>query len=202
MSEYPPAVYRVLEYAESYTPQAELESKLTEAITFCLYSGLVRLQRFEAQHRCHRPLSTHKGPPPASWVNSWPQLQLTDQGAAALALHRLTKKTADPQVTESSEQPAEDLPSEELSSVTVWHQGGKSYSLSKGRPIVVSTEEHNVLTAFLNNCRALDTKELQKFAANPSRVVAQLEKKFPGSVQKPSRKGEGYIIQVRPVLKP
>jgi hypothetical protein len=81
---------------------------------------------------------------------------------------------------------------------TVWHHGERSYSFDGSLPVVVSQEEANILTAFLEEHAALDTKTLEdKGVSNVSRVIKQLEEKFPHAVRKPQRKGEGYYICVR-----
>jgi hypothetical protein len=81
---------------------------------------------------------------------------------------------------------------------TVYHHGEHSYSLGDTPPVVVTTEEHYALQAFMTTRRALDTKELQQRVSNPCRIMKQLDRKFPGAAQRPGRKGDGYYIRVLP----
>jgi hypothetical protein len=65
-------------------------------------------------------------------------------------------------------------------------------------PTVVPTEQHNILRAFLDRDIALDTAALKKVGAgNVTKIANAIESKFPGSVRRPKRKGEGYVIRVR-----
>jgi hypothetical protein len=79
---------------------------------------------------------------------------------------------------------------------TLYHHSDRSYSLAGGTPTVVSPEEHNILCAFLKAGGALDTRALEKHASNAARIIRQLDKKFPGAVRRPQKKGEGYYIRV------
>lgn len=79
---------------------------------------------------------------------------------------------------------------------TVTYHGDKSYSLN-GPPIVVSHQEDIVLREFLECQRALATQVLQRCVENPSRVIKQLEEKFPTAVRRPQKKGDGYFIRVQ-----
>jgi hypothetical protein len=84
----------------------------------------------------------------------------------------------------------------------LWYHGGLSYSADGERPKKVSKQQHNVLTAFLDSKQALDTRSLKNLGvANPTKVVGQLAKKFPGTVDTPDRKRDGYFIRVRPLFK-
>jgi hypothetical protein len=80
----------------------------------------------------------------------------------------------------------------------IYHHGERSYSLGDNPPVVVTTEEHRVLRAFGTKKRALDTKEILEYVENPSRIMAQLDRKFPGAVRRPGRKGDGYYVRVEP----
>lgn len=79
----------------------------------------------------------------------------------------------------------------------IYHNGNNSYALAGGSPVVVTQEEHQVLTAFRDAKAALSTKNLEKTAANISRIMYRLAEKFPRSVRFPARKGEGYFVDVR-----
>jgi hypothetical protein len=86
----------------------------------------------------------------------------------------------------------------------IYQHGSRSYSIDGSQPVTVSREEDNALTAFAKARASLDTKGLEKEGvSNPSRVMNQLSKKFPGKIQKPGRgqKGKGYYVCVRPARK-
>jgi hypothetical protein len=78
----------------------------------------------------------------------------------------------------------------------ILYYGERAYSIN-AKPVVVTTEEHNLLQCFLDRRIALATDDLEKVVANAARVIGQLEKRFPGAVQRPKRKGEGYSLRVR-----
>ena len=63
--------------------------------------------------------------------------------------------------------------------------------------MVVTPEEHGILNLFCDRPAALDTKALTRGATNPSKVINQIDSKFPRRVRKPKKKGEGYFIPVR-----
>src|SRR5262249_46340428 len=44
----------------------------------------------------------------------------------------------------------------------VWYHGGRSYSTDGQTPVLVSAEQHNALSAFLDRDQALETKVLEK----------------------------------------
>jgi hypothetical protein len=80
---------------------------------------------------------------------------------------------------------------------TVWYHGERAYSADGRTPTVVSVEQHNILQAFLDRDIALDTPALQTVGvSNVSKVMTAIEKRFPGTVQQPERKGAGYRIRV------
>ncbi len=84
--------------------------------------------------------------------------------------------------------------------IAILYHGGQSYSMEGKDPINVSPTEHSVLQAFLVSNRALVTKELEQWAANPSKTMAMLAKKFPGAIRIPGKdqKGNGYFARVKP----
>jgi hypothetical protein len=79
----------------------------------------------------------------------------------------------------------------------VWKYGERSYSIDGRSPVVVSVQMAAILDAFLAAGAALDTPTLEKHVENVSRVIDQLEARFPGAVRQPKRKGEGYYIRVQ-----
>jgi hypothetical protein len=79
----------------------------------------------------------------------------------------------------------------------IWYDGERSYSMDNAQPIVVSATEHAVLQEFLGSDAARDTAALKELAENPSKVIGQLAKKFPGAVRRPAAKGDGYFILVK-----
>jgi hypothetical protein len=84
------------------------------------------------------------------------------------------------------------------STPTVWYHGGRSYSLDGQTPILSSREQHNALQAFLDRSEALDTRALQNNSvSNAADVMGKIDKKWPGTVQPPKSKGDGYYIRVR-----
>ena len=93
--------------------------------------------------------------------------------------------------TDSSSQVSLDL--------TIQHHGARSYSFGGKPPIVVTREEAGVLSVFAaSGGAALNTKDLEKHVSNVSRIMGQLDIKFPGAVRRPDHKGEGYYIHVEP----
>jgi hypothetical protein len=85
--------------------------------------------------------------------------------------------------------------------VTVWHHGGRSYSIDGHAPVVVSRTEAIVLTAFMEARAALDTRALENRIDHVSRILKNLRLKFPGAVRAPGgKKGVGYYICVRAAL--
>jgi hypothetical protein len=62
--------------------------------------------------------------------------------------------------------------------------------------VVVSAGAAYVLEAFAKDQKALETRALEKLVPNVTRVIDQIEAKFPGAVRRPGRKGEGYFIRV------
>jgi hypothetical protein len=83
---------------------------------------------------------------------------------------------------------------------TVWYHGGRSYSADGRTHSLVSTEQHNALSAFLDCDQSLDTKALEKKGiSNVSSVMQKLAKRFGDAVRTPKKKGEGYYIRVRTV---
>lgn len=86
-------------------------------------------------------------------------------------------------------------------SPTIWYHGGQSYSRDGIRPIRVSTEQHNILNAFLGGNEAFDTDTLSdKGVSNVTTVIVKLAKKFgDDAVRRPDDKGDGYFIRVRPL---
>jgi len=87
---------------------------------------------------------------------------------------------------------------ESRADATIWYHGERSYSTDGTTPVVVTNEQHNFLTAFLDKDAALDTAALTKAGvSNVSRVTKALQKRFPIALRKPTAKGEGYYIRVR-----
>jgi hypothetical protein len=83
---------------------------------------------------------------------------------------------------------------------TVWYHGGRSYSADGQTHSLVSPEQHNALSAFLDCDQSLDTKALEKKGiSNVSSVMQKLAKRFGDAVRTPKNKGEGYFIRVRTV---
>jgi hypothetical protein len=80
---------------------------------------------------------------------------------------------------------------------TIHHHGNRSYSLGNWAPIIVTAEEHSALRAFAEHRAALNTKALEGYVSNVSRIMGQLVRKFPGAVRRPVRKGDGYYIEVK-----
>jgi hypothetical protein len=76
--------------------------------------------------------------------------------------------------------------------------GNRSYSIDGVKPIVVTSEENSVLQAFTTSKAAMTTKQLEKHVANVCRVMKRLDKRFPGAVLFPKRKGDGYYVNVCP----
>lgn len=86
-----------------------------------------------------------------------------------------------------------------LDSGTVYHHGGKSYSLGAHSPVVVSDEENAILQAFLRVNGAMSTSDLGGPRVNVSRIVGQLDGKFGDeAVSRPGIRGPGYYIRIRP----
>jgi hypothetical protein len=82
--------------------------------------------------------------------------------------------------------------------IIVWYHGGRSYSTNQVTPVLVRTEQHNALGAFLDGKEAKDTKTLEKAGvSNVTTVMNALAERFPGAVRRPKRKGEGYFVRVR-----
>jgi hypothetical protein len=82
---------------------------------------------------------------------------------------------------------------------TVWHHGNRSYSLDGHNPVTVSDQQNAALAAFLSAGTALDTRTLETCGiSNVSRVMAEIEERFPGTVRKPVHRGEGYFVRVLP----
>jgi hypothetical protein len=79
---------------------------------------------------------------------------------------------------------------------TLWHHGDRGYAAEGCDPVLVSREAAHVLEAFAKAQTALETRILRKIVANVTRVLGQIEAKFPGAVRWPARKGEGYFIRV------
>jgi hypothetical protein len=85
---------------------------------------------------------------------------------------------------------------------TIWYHGDKSYSTTGSNPLAVSTEQHNLLKAFLDKEAALDTKTLRRAGVeNVARTVSRLADKFGTSaVRRPARRGDGYFVRVRTLV--
>jgi hypothetical protein len=85
---------------------------------------------------------------------------------------------------------------------TIWYHGNNSYSADGGNPKVVSNEQHNLLSAFLDKEVALDTKALQKAGVeNVAAAVGRIADKFgAAAIRRPAKKGDGYFIRVRTLL--
>jgi hypothetical protein len=82
--------------------------------------------------------------------------------------------------------------------VTLWHHSERCYSAEGCDPVVVSVGVAFVLNAFAKAQAALETRTLRKIVANVTRVIDQIDERFPGAVRRPARKGEGYFIRVLP----
>jgi hypothetical protein len=122
------------------------------------------------RHECYRHLCKYS---------------LTESGKDALAELRISQAAVEKKT-----------PPDAL--VTIWFHGEQSYSTDEKTPINVSNEQHNALKAFLDKNQALDTPALEKAGiTNVSKVMTALDKRFPGAVQKPQHKGDGYYIRVR-----
>ena len=65
MSEHPLSVYRVLELAEAYTPEADIPDELTDALTFCIARGWAHIKPVAA-------LLDPNNSPDESWHRSGP----------------------------------------------------------------------------------------------------------------------------------
>jgi hypothetical protein len=89
-------------------------------------------------------------------------------------------------------------PQRVLEAIIIWSHGNRSYSTDQKTPILVSAEQHNTLTAFLDKNEAKDTKTLEKAGvSNVTTVMNAIAEKFPGAVRRPGSKGEGYFVRVR-----
>jgi len=86
---------------------------------------------------------------------------------------------------------------EQTDTKTIWSHGDRCYSFLGSRPGKVPRAWDDVLKAFVDGNIALDTSDLEEHASNPSSVIANLAKRFPGAVEKPMHKGAGYFIRVR-----
>jgi hypothetical protein len=94
---------------------------------------------------------------------------------------------------------------------TVWYHGEHVYSADMtGRdPVVVTDEEHDVLTAFARKQIAMTRADIEKSAnvTNAPRIMKQLAKRYHGrfaaAVRRPGVKGKGgYFVRVRPLAQP
>jgi hypothetical protein len=66
----------------------------------------------------------------------------------------------------------------------------------------VSNEQDDALKAFEETQASLDTKALENKVNNVSRVMKQINERFPGSVRMPQKKGDGYFVRVVPAGSP
>jgi hypothetical protein len=147
-----------------------------------------------------------------AWPWTWPdlppippvKLDALDRAAADLegeVNKALAALDAPPDLAQVNGRPSAEPPPCAPPTV-IWHHGGRSYSTDGETPKKLSAQQHNALTAFLDSKQALDTASLKTLnVANPSKVIAQLAGKFPGAVQPPGEKGEGYFIRVRSLPK-
>jgi hypothetical protein len=114
--------------------------------------------------------------------------------AANVLLENFKKRILSPQ---NADKDADNLP-------TIWYHGEKSYSTDGNIPVIVSSEQHNLLKAFLDGKIALDTEALSnKGVCNVAAVVDKIVEQFgAGPVRRPGRrKGSGYYIRVRTLKK-
>jgi hypothetical protein len=82
-----------------------------------------------------------------------------------------------------------------LTKPVIWYHGDRCYSLDGQRRKSVPKGEHDILQRFLDRDIALTGKELP--SSNPSAAVSKLIEKFPGTIDRPPEKGDGYVIRVR-----
>jgi hypothetical protein len=104
---------------------------------------------------------------------------------------------------DDDQEAADNLPivDETADLTTIFYHAGKNsrtYSANAARPILMPSEAHNFLQAFLDCDEAKDTGALQNAGvSNVSRIAEKINEKFPGSILTPADKGDGYYARVR-----
>ena len=111
----------------------------------------------------------------------------------------------------AQEKTAEEIPKAPPSGVlTIWHHGGKSYSVagSASDPVCVTAEEDWILQAFFNAKHSMGRKELEAASGvtNAPRVLTQLVSAYDGlfklAIRRPGRRRNGgyyaKVLQFQP----